>query len=67
MHALVSGKVRATVPARTFLMCAGATWMGPGIALTDRRGGACIPVANEVVRFWITRLHGPAANDSSVL
>ncbi len=26
----------------------------------------CVPLAGEVARFWITRLHGPAANDSPV-
>ncbi len=38
--------------------------MWPGIALTERRGAVCLPVAGDAARFWITRLHGPATNDS---
>jgi hypothetical protein len=64
MHALVFGKAR--MAART-LLARGGVWMWPGIALTEKRGAACIPVAADVARFWITRLHGPDANDSSVL
>ncbi len=67
MHGLVSSKARAAAPARTLLVRTGTVWMWPGIALTERRGTACVPVADEVARFWITRLHGPAANDSAVL
>ncbi|HEV7911754.1 MAG TPA: hypothetical protein VGP28_11885 [Methylocella sp.] len=39
------------------------------IALTERRGAACVPVAADVARFWISRLHGPGpgANDWAVL
>ncbi|MGH6845665.1 MAG: hypothetical protein ACRECU_13330 [Methylocella sp.] len=65
MHALVSGKTR--MAARTLLARAGGVWMWPGIALTEKWGAACIPVAADVARFWITRLHGPEANDSAVL
>jgi hypothetical protein len=56
MHALVSGKAR--IGARTLLARASGVWMWPGIALT---------VAADVARFWISRLHGPEANDSAVL
>src|SRR4030081_488595 len=38
-----------------------------GIALTERRGAACVLVAADVARFWITWLHGPEANDWAVL
>jgi hypothetical protein len=65
MHALVSGKTR--MAARTLLARAGGVWMWPGIPLTERRGAACVPIAADVARFWITRLHGPGANDSDVL
>jgi hypothetical protein len=41
--------------------------MWPGIALTEKCGAACVPVAADVARFWITRLHGPEAIDSAVL
>jgi len=41
--------------------------MWPGISLTDRRGAACVPIAADVARFWISRLHGPEAVDSAVL
>ena len=41
--------------------------MWPGTPLTERRGAACDPVAADVVRFWIAGLHGPDANNSSVL
>jgi len=41
--------------------------MWPGIALTERRGAACVPIAADVARFWISRLHGPEANDWAVL
>jgi hypothetical protein len=61
MHALVFGKAR--MAARTLLARAGGVWMWPGIALTERRGAACVPVAADVARFWISRLHGPEAND----
>jgi hypothetical protein len=65
MHALVSGKAR--VPARTLLARAGGVFMWPGIALTEKRGAASVPIAAEVARFWISRLHGPEANDWAVL
>lgn len=65
MHALVSGKAR--MAARTMVARAGGVFMWPGIALTERRGAACVPVAADVARFWISRLHGPAANDWAVL
>ncbi|MGH6869844.1 MAG: hypothetical protein ACREDA_13440, partial [Methylocella sp.] len=65
MHALVSGKAR--MAARTLLARAGGVWMWPGILLTEKRGAACVPVTADVARFWITRLHGPDANDSMVL
>lgn len=67
MHALVFGKARMAAPVRTLLVRAEAIWMWPGIALTERRGAAGVPVAEDLVRFWITRLHGPDANDSAVL
>ena len=38
-----------------------------GDPLTERRGAACVPVAADVARFWISRLHGPEADDSAVL
>jgi hypothetical protein len=46
---------------------AGGVFMWPGIALTERRGAARVPVAADVARFWIGRLHGPEAVDSAVL
>jgi hypothetical protein len=67
MHALVSGKARMAAPARSLLARAGGVWMWPGVPLTERRGAAHVPVAPEVARFWISRLYGPAANDSAVL
>jgi hypothetical protein len=30
-------------------------------------GAACVPIAADVARFWITRLHGPDANDSAAV
>jgi hypothetical protein len=41
--------------------------MWPGIALTERRGAAGVPIAADFARFWITRPHGPEAIDSAVL
>jgi hypothetical protein len=64
MRALVSGKAR--VAARPLLARAGGVWMWPGIALTERRGAASVPIAADVGRFWISRLHGPEANDWAV-
>ncbi|MGH6799947.1 MAG: hypothetical protein ACRECZ_00790, partial [Methylocella sp.] len=64
MHALVSGKAR--MAARTLLARVGGLWMWPGIPLTEKRGAACVPIAADVARFWITRLHGPEAIDSAV-
>jgi hypothetical protein len=65
MHALVTGKAR--VAARTLLAWAGGVFMWPGIALTERRGAASVPIAADVARFWISRLHGPEADDWAVL
>jgi hypothetical protein len=65
MHALVFGKAR--MAARTLLARAGGVFMWPGIALTERRGAACVPIAADVSRFWISRLHGPEADDWAVL
>ncbi|MGH6840693.1 MAG: hypothetical protein ACREDV_01145 [Methylocella sp.] len=64
-HALVSGKARTA--ARTLLARADHMWMWPGIPLTAKRGAACVPVAADAARFWITRLHGPEANYSNAL
>ncbi|MGB6174899.1 MAG: hypothetical protein WBF43_00835, partial [Methylocella sp.] len=35
--------------------------------LTERRGAACVPIAAEVARFWISRLHGPEADEWALL
>jgi hypothetical protein len=67
MHASVSGKARMAAPARLLLARAGDVWMWPGVPLTERRGAANVPVATDMSRFGISRLHGPEANDSSVL
>jgi hypothetical protein len=67
MHALVFGKARGAAPARTLLARAGGVFMWPGIALTERRGAACVPIAADAARFWISRLHGPEAIDSAFL
>jgi hypothetical protein len=63
MHALVSDKARVT--ARTLLARAGGVFMWPGIALTEWRGAASVPVAADVARF--SRLHGPEAINSRAL
>ncbi|MGH6795268.1 MAG: hypothetical protein ACREDD_06095 [Methylocella sp.] len=65
MHALVSGKAR--MAARTLLARPGGVWVWPGIALTEQRGAWSVPIAADVARFWITRLHGPDANYSDAL
>jgi hypothetical protein len=65
MHALVFGK--AQMAAHTLLARAGGVFMWPGIALTERRGAASVPIAADVARFWISRLHGPEAIDSAFL
>ena len=65
MHALVFGKARTS--ARTLVARAGGVFMWPGIPLTEKRGAACVPIAPDVARFWISRLHGPEANDWAVL
>lgn len=48
---------------RTLVAQDGAIWIWPGILLTLKRGGGgeIVPVSDEVMRFWITRLHGPEA------
>jgi hypothetical protein len=66
MHAFVSGKARMAAPARTVLARAGSVWMWPGIALTETRGAASVPIVADVARFWISRLYGPQANDWAV-
>lgn len=38
-----------------------------GIALTEKRGAVCVPIAADAARFWITRLHGLEANYSDAL
>jgi hypothetical protein len=40
--------------------------MWPGVSLTERRGASSVPVALDVARFWLSRLHGPAAADAPV-
>jgi hypothetical protein len=65
MHALVFGKAR--MAARTLVARADHVWMWPGIPLTEKRGAACVPIAADAARFWITRLHGPEANYSDAL
>ena len=69
MHALIAAKARAGVPprARSLLARAGAVWIWPGVPLSERRGGACVPVAADVARFWISRLHGPGADEARAL
>ncbi len=47
--------------AATMLARAGGVWIWPGVALTQRRSAACIPIATDAAQFWITRLHGPEA------
>jgi hypothetical protein len=46
---------------RTLAVRRDAIWMWPGIPLTLRRGTEIVPIADEVINFWITRLHGPDA------
>jgi len=46
---------------RTLIAQDGAVWIWPGILLTLRRGVEIVPVAEEIIRFWVTRLHGPEA------
>ena len=67
MNALVFGNLRAPALAPVLRAHAGAVWIWPGIALTEKLGTAIVRVGAEVARFWITRLHGPEANDSLVL
>ncbi|MGH6839645.1 MAG: hypothetical protein ACREDT_12775 [Methylocella sp.] len=65
MDALVFGGAR--VAARKLLARLGHVWIWPGIPLTEKRGAACVPIATDDARFWITRLHGPEAIDTYVL
>ncbi|MGB6175147.1 MAG: hypothetical protein WBF43_02135, partial [Methylocella sp.] len=65
MRTLVFGKAR--MAARTLVARADGVFMWPGIALTERRGAACVPIAADVARFWISRLHGPEADEWAVL
>jgi hypothetical protein len=69
MHAFIAAKVRAGAPprARSLLARAGAVWIWPGVPLTEKRGAACVPVVADVARFWISRLHGPAADEARAL
>ncbi|WP_152428534.1 hypothetical protein [Methyloferula stellata] len=46
---------------RTLVACNGVVWVWPGIPLTIRRGTEIVPIAGEIINFWITRLHGPDA------
>jgi hypothetical protein len=69
MHAFIAAKARAGAPprARSLLARAGAVWIWPGVPLTEKRGAACVPVVANVARFWISRLHGPAADEARAL
>lgn len=67
MHAVVAAKARVGAPAPMLLARAGAVWLWPGVPLTERRGGSVAPIAPELARFWISRLHGPEANDVAAL
>ncbi len=69
MQNLASCGARALTPRRpaVLLACAGGVWMWPGVALTEKRGARCVPIAADIALFWITRLHGPEANDSAIL
>ena len=69
MHAFIAAKAQAGAPprARSLLARAGAVWIWPGVPLTEKRGAACVPVAADVARFWISRLHGPAADEARAL
>ena len=58
---------RACLRARSLLACAGAVWIWPGVLLTEKRGASSVPVAADVARFWISRLHGPAADEPHAL
>ncbi len=69
MHAFIAAKARAGAPprARSILARAGAIWIWPGVPLTEKRGASSVPVAADVARFWISRLHGPAADEARAL
>ncbi len=69
MRAFIAAKARAGAASRahSLLACAGIVWMWPGVPLSERRGVAGVPVASDVARFWISRLHGPAADEARAL
>lgn len=69
MHALIAAKARAGAPprARSLLARAGSVWIWPGVPLTEKRGASSVPVAADIARFWISRLHGPAADEARAL
>ena len=59
---------RERVPERSGTLVAkgGTVWVWPGVPLSLRRGAEIVPVADETIRFWITRLHGPDALDKDI-
>jgi hypothetical protein len=58
---LLLASLGARERSRTLVAQDGAIWIWPGILLTLKRGGEIVPVSDEIIRFWITRLHGPNA------
>ena len=68
MQAQSAGRapVRPPERPRTLVVSNGAVWIWPGIPLTMRRGAEIVPVADATIRFWISRLHGPEAQDRNL-
>ncbi len=52
---------------RSLLARTGAVWIWPGVPLTEKRGASSVPVAPDLARFWISRLHGPVADEGRAL
>ena len=65
MHRYALGGATMRLPdrPRTLLARGGAVWMWPGIPLTLRKGAAIEPIDIAILRFWVTRLHGPEGLD----
>ncbi|HTV32689.1 MAG TPA: hypothetical protein VME69_06255 [Methylocella sp.] len=61
------GKAGTPLRARTLFVNEGAVRLWPSIALTEKRGAVTVPLAADVLRFWISRLHGALADDRRVL
>jgi hypothetical protein len=62
MHAYSATAARAAARPRTLACTADDMWLWPAMPLTERRGGAIVPVPPPVLYRRIAALHGPSVH-----